>query len=131
MPIGLYFLGPADAVAPGEIAAIRLPAAVAEFAASRRYLPRGIPLLKRVAAASGDRVCAAGEAIFINGRPVALRRRADERGRPLPWWGGCRWLDEHEVFLLASDVPGSFDGRYFGTSEESRVIGRARPLWVR
>jgi len=90
-----------------------------------------VPLVKRVAGISGDRICARGEEISINGAAVAKRLRHDAAGRLLPWWEGCRTLRRSEVFLLMAEVPGAFDGRYFGPTDRADVIGRARLLWAR
>jgi type IV secretory pathway protease TraF len=102
----------------------RLPEPIRSLAAERRYLPANVPLVKRVAAASGDRLCARGSEIRINGRLVATRLGRDRLGRPMPWWSGCRRLEAGEIFLLM-DRPLSFDGRYFGIIGKSDVVGRA------
>ena len=120
-PIGLYHVGSALGVRPGDTV----------IAAERHYLPRNVPLVKRVGAAAGDRVCAIGEAIFVNGRFVALRRAADPSGRPMPWWTGCEDVLAGDLLLLTSGVPEAFDGRYFGVTRSDHVVGRARLLWPR
>jgi type IV secretory pathway protease TraF len=106
------------------------PDAARRLAAERRYLPYNVPLVKHVAAAGNDRICAAGEAVFVNGQFAALRQSEDASGRPLPWWTGCRLLAPGEAFLLMPGAPDSFDGRYFGATEPSRILGRARLLWA-
>jgi type IV secretory pathway protease TraF len=88
-----------------------------------------VPLVKRAAAVAGDRVCARQRRIFINGKSVALRRARDPSGRPMPWWSGCARLQDGELFLLSAAGPLAFDGRYFGVTRASEVIGRARLLW--
>jgi conjugative transfer signal peptidase TraF len=128
VPVGLYRVWPGARVATGDTVVVRLPDAARELAARRRYLPASVPAVKRVAATAGARVCARGAAISIDGGRVATRLAADRRGRPLPWWRGCRTLATDEIFLLASDSPRSFDGRYFGPSPRRDVIGRARLL---
>jgi conjugative transfer signal peptidase TraF len=130
-PIGLYWIVPEAAVPRGELVAARLPEPVRALAAWRDYLPSHVPVMKRVAAREGDTVCAFGEIVFINGQRVARRYRADGKGRPLPWWMGCRTLAPGELFLLMSAHPASFDGRYFGVTETHDVIGKAVPLWTR
>jgi type IV secretory pathway protease TraF len=35
------------------------------------------------------------------------------------------------IFLLMTETPDSFDGRYFGPTLGQDVIGRATPLWLR
>ena len=99
-----------------------------ELAAERRYLPAGVPLVKRVAAVADDVICAIGLSVTVNGRPAAVRLPFDALGRPLPAWHGCRRLHSDELLLLTEN-PWSFDGRYFGPSKRSDVIGRAWLLW--
>jgi len=96
----------------------------------RGYLPAGVPLVKRIAAMAGDTVCAQGDSIFIDGQSVAVRLSADGEGRPLPSWRGCRTLDQGEVFLLMEGVRTSFDGRYFGPTSISNIVGRLDALWT-
>lgn len=130
-PIGLYHVGPAGGVRPGEMVIAWPPDDARELGARRRYIPRNVPLVKRVAAAAGDRVCAIGEAIFVNGRLETLRRTVDASGRPLPWWTGCEDIAEGDLFLLTPEVRDAFDGRYFGVTSEHQILGRARLIWPR
>ena len=130
-PIGLYHLEPADALLPGEMVVAWPPDDARRLGAERHYLPSNVPLVKRVAAAAGDRVCAAGEAVFVNGRLETLRRVSDPAGRPMPWWTGCEELGAGDLFLLTPGVPEAFDGRYFGITRREQVVGRARLLWRR
>ena len=130
-PVGFYRVLPADPLRRGDFVLARTPASVRRLAAERHYLPATVPLVKRVAALSGDTVCAVNHVITIDGRPVADQLAADRLGRPLPAWTGCRTLGPGEIFLLMSGVPDSFDGRYFGPIPASAVIGRLVPLWLR
>jgi len=127
-PIGLYAVSGRQDIASGDMVLVRVPDRWRRLAAERRYIPINIPLVKRVAAAPGDRVCARGREIYVNGHPVAERREADGRGRPMPWWNGCVMLRSGALFLLM-DSPDSFDGRYFGPTSRGDVIGEARLLW--
>jgi len=127
-PIGLYRVETSDRAEVGDMVVAWPPEAARRLGASRRYLPGNVPLVKRVAAAGGDRVCAAGEAVFVNGRRVALRRHADPIGRLLPWWTGCEDLRTGDLFLLTPDRADAFDGRYFGITRAEDVIGEARLL---
>lgn len=129
-PIGLYRVGTAAAPAPGELVVAWLPGPARRLAAERRYLPSNVPAIKHVAAVAGARICGIGATLAIDGRTVAHRLAADRLGRPLPRWEGCRTLRPGELLLLNPASPASFDGRYFGISRTSDVVGTARPLWT-
>jgi conjugative transfer signal peptidase TraF len=130
-PPGLYRVSSADTVDVGDRVVARVPQAVRALAARRHYVPVNVPLVKRVAAMAGDRVCALGQEIFVNGRLIAERRASDGAGRPMPWWRGCVTLRGRALFLLVADHPASFDGRYFGPTEPADVLGKATLLWSR
>ena len=129
-PIGLYAVSPEARLRRGEMAFAFAPSPARELAARRHYLPRNVPLLKRVVAMEGDEVCARDLGVSLNGRPVAVRRETDRLGRPLPAWQGCVVLGRDELFLLMTDSPDSFDGRYFGVTEQQQIVGRATALWL-
>jgi type IV secretory pathway protease TraF len=111
------------------MALARTPTRWRMLAAMRRYVPADVPLIKRVAAASGDSVCALGQEIFVNGRWITERLPSDGEGRLMPWWSGCAVLRPGSLFLLM-DNPSSFDGRYFGPTAPADIVGRANALWV-
>lgn len=129
-PIGLYQVRPGAPVRRGDMVVAWTPDPARSLAARRHYLPANIPLVKRVVAAEGDQACVSGGAIRINGRAAAERLTHDPSGRPMPWWNGCRRLERGEYFLLMAGAR-SFDGRYFGPSRRSEIVGRARLLWAK
>jgi len=131
IPTGLYAVRPARHAGPGELVAVTPPDALAAYLADRHYLPRGVPLLKRVAAVSGQRVCRNGTRVSIDRRIVGEALRRDRSGRVLPVWRGCHRLSRGEIFVMNAQVPDSFDGRYFGPLPTATIIGRLSPLWVR
>ncbi len=130
VPMGLYEITTADHFSNGDRVAIDPPEPLANFLAERRYLPRGVLLLKTIVAASGQRVCRIGSKIIIDGKAVAETRARDRLGRGLPVWQGCRRISEGEFFLMNAAVSDSFDGRYFGPTPGTAIIGKARPLWT-
>lgn len=130
-PIGLYRVTHDHSALRGELVLAMPGPALAAFAAARGFLPLGVPLVKRIAAVAGDRVCAHGNAIFIDGHFAAPRLAFDGKGRPLPAWAGCRTLQANEILLLMTKVHSSFDGRYFGPTPISGIVGRLHPIWTR
>jgi conjugative transfer signal peptidase TraF len=127
-PRGLYRVYPGAALHRGDIVVARLADPYRRIAARRGYLPLGVPLVKRIAAVPGDRVCAQGAILSLNGRMAALRESLDALGRALPVWSVCRDLGASE-YLLLGESPWSFDGRYFGATDKREIIGRAVLLW--
>lgn len=130
MPLGLYRIEVGRTPKAGDLVLVDPPGNIATLLAARGYLPRGVPLLKRVAAADGALVCRSGVFVTIDGLAAARARYRDRLGRALPRWFGCRRLQRGELFLLGA-APDSFDGRYFGVLPASAVIGTAHPLLTR
>ena len=124
---GVYALRPGRPQI-GDMVVVRLPDAMAEFAARRGYLPRRVLLIKPVRATAGDVVCRWGNRVYVKGKLVVRARHVDQLGRSLPRWQGCRALHDHEVFLV-SEHPDGFDSRYFGPIPLRQVIGRVRLQW--
>ena len=129
-PVGLYRVGGTD-VRAGDMVIAWAPAGARDLAARRHYLPANVPLVKRVAAEAGDTVCALGRDVFVNGYRAAERLVRDAAGRPMPWWTGCATLRHGTTLLLMTDSPASFDGRYFGPTDRSDIVGKATLLWAR
>lgn len=130
VPIGLYRIVPGNHVDVTDLAVVMPPAELAGFLDERRYLPRGVPLIKRVLALGGTEVCRSGSAIVAYGMTYGEAREQDARGRPLPVWQGCRRLAAGDAFFMNWDSPDSFDSRYIGPLPLSTVVGRAIPLWT-
>ncbi|MCK1572782.1 S26 family signal peptidase [Bradyrhizobium sp. 174] len=130
VPIGLYRLRPAERFHVTELLAVEPPEPLATFLDLNGYLPIGVPMLKRVLALPGQRVCRSGLTISVDDIAVGEARDRDGRGRPLPKWQGCRVVGDDELFLMNWQSDDSLDGRYFGFLPASAVIGRALPLWT-
>lgn len=130
LPIGLYAIRPASVLHVAELVAVTPPEPVASFLSDGGYLPRGVPLMKRVLGLPGQVVCRNGLSITIDNVDVGEAQARDHRGRNLPIWTGCRTIAPGEVFLMNPGVPDSLDGRYFGPLPASSIIGRAAPLWT-
>ena len=130
VPIGLYRIAPPGRIEVGDLVAVLPPEPLAGFLADRGYLPRNVPLIKRVLALSGTPVCRHGTTIVAYDHAYGEARRTDSLGRDLPVWQGCRTLAEGEVFLMNWDAEDSFDGRYFGPLPASSITARVIPVWT-
>ena len=130
VPIGLYSVQPTGSLHVNELLVVRPPDAIARLLDAGGYLPRGVPMLKHVAALPGQTVCREGLDIVVDNTTVGVALIRDHLGRPLPYWQGCRVLRQGEVFLMNRHVPASLDGRYFGPLPDSAIVGRAVPIWL-
>jgi len=129
-PVGLYAVRPRGALRDTELVVVMPPEPIASFLADGGYLPRGVPLMKRVLALPGQIVCRHGLRITIDQVEVGDAQARDRRGRDLPDWQGCQTVATGDVFLMNPGVPDSLDGRYFGPLPASSIVGRAVPLWT-
>ncbi|WP_430414042.1 S26 family signal peptidase [Parasphingorhabdus sp.] len=130
VPIGLYSVSPKREYHVGDLVAAMPRHEIAQFLDHGGYVPAGVPLLKHVAAESGQTICRNDTQISVDGTVIGVARWRDSRDRELPYWLGCLTLNDHQIFLMNTHVPDSFDGRYFGPFERSTIVGRARPMWT-
>ena len=130
VPTGLYQVQSARDLIVTTLVVAYPPEPLASVLNDGGYLPRDVPLIKRILALPGQTVCRTGPTIAVDGIEVGVAHERDHRGRVLPIWDGCHTLARDEVFLMNWDEPASLDGRYFGTIPMSAVVGRAVPLWT-
>jgi conjugative transfer signal peptidase TraF len=130
VPTGLYQVQPARDLIVTMLVVAYPPDPLASFLADRGYLPRGVPLIKRILALRGQTVCRTGPTVAVDGIEMGVAREYDHRGRMLPVWEGCHTLARDEVFLMNWDELASLDGRYFGPIPLHAIVGRAVPLWT-
>ena len=126
VPVGFYWRG-AGTPFIGDLVSVPSLIAAPGFAGARDFDDRTDKFIKRIAAASGQVVCARGGQVSIDGVRVVDRLPHDKMGRALPSWSGCRMLKADEIFLLG-DTADSFDGRYWGPVSLRVVDGPWRPL---
>ena len=127
-PRGWYMVHPASDLRIGDYVIVKLPQDIAIYAAKRRYLPLGVPVLKQIVATQGHQVCVADGRVLIDGLAVGGTRSVDGQQRPLLAWSHCRKLLAGELFLLNVESAASFDSRYFGPVDISFVRRRATAL---
>ena len=130
VPTGLYRIRPVSHPVAGMLVVAWPPEPLAAVLAERRYLPRGVPLIKPVLAVAGQTVCRAGLLITVDGHGAGAARERDHHGRLLPAWQGCRVIGGGEVFLMTPGEPASLDGRYFGPLPVSAIAGIAAPVLI-
>lgn len=129
-PIGFYIITSRSRLEVPELVAVDPPELLATFLAARGYVPKGVPLMKRVVGLPGQHVCRAGRIISVDGVEMGTALERDRMGRVLPVWHGCRVIAQGQLFLMNPEIRDSLDGRYFGPLPAAAVIGRAVPLWT-
>lgn len=127
VPIGFYSIERRP-LRRGDLALVKLPPKIADWAAHRGYLPRSTYLIKPVAAIGGDRVCRIRRTVLVRGRIVAAAASLDAAGRTMLHWRGCRVLGFGELFVV-SPTPDGFDSRYFGAVTSQNAVGAASSIW--
>jgi len=130
VPIGLYNVRATSRLVVSELVVAMPLAPLATLLVEGGYLPRGVPLIKRIAALPGQTVCRKNFVITVQGIEMGAARERDHKGGPLPVWQGCEVIAKGDVFLMNWDEPASLDGRYFGSIPASSILGRAEPLWT-
>jgi type IV secretory pathway protease TraF len=124
-PLGFYWVRSDQAASRGDFVLAALPEAARRLAAARGYLLAGVPVVKRVAALTGDVVCADSAIVVINDRvaaqtllmdrqdrPIPARLPSARRQRGLPADGGCPRLLRRPIFRA---------DRCFGDHREART----------
>jgi conjugative transfer signal peptidase TraF len=130
VPTGLYSVQPARRLIVTDLVVAFPPEPLATFLAEGGYLPRGVPLIKRILALPEQIVCRKDLLITVDAIEMGAARERDRRGRLLPVWQGCRVVRHGEVFLMNWDETASLDSRYFGSIPLTAIVGRAVPLWT-
>ncbi|RUW85351.1 S26 family signal peptidase, partial [Mesorhizobium sp. M8A.F.Ca.ET.059.01.1.1] len=103
-PIGFYTIDFDRPFEVTDLVAVDAPEPLAAFLADRGYLPRGVPLLKRILGVAGQRVCRSNLTITVDGIKAGAALERDRTGRDLPVWQGCRRIPTGEVFLMNRQV---------------------------
>ncbi len=120
VPVGLY-RETRELPSRGDLVSFCMESDAQAVQASR-YLQRSLlcpnglqPLIKEIAAVSGDRIDVLPDRLLINGRPVPESgiRREDSKGRKIASRLVSGPVPEGMALALGNKA-GSFDGRYFG-----------------
>jgi conjugative transfer signal peptidase TraF len=129
MKQGIYLVYGGKKPKVGETVLITLPGFLRDFAKTHSFLSRRNPLLKKVAAVRGDKICGNGRETVVNEKEIYALKEVDAEGRPLPKYLGCQVLESGEFFPVGENSERSFDGRYFGPLDETLILGKAKLLF--
>ncbi len=138
MPRGIY-KQTNETLHRGAIVGECLPEELGKFGKERGYLEHGkcpgeaMSILKEVVAIPRDFVELTDEYVAVNGKVIlnSETRKIDSKGRELPAYPRGKFqLEPGQVFLLATNSPRSWDGRYTGPAKITDIIGFYKPVWI-
>ncbi|MGI4795753.1 MAG: conjugative transfer signal peptidase TraF [Janthinobacterium lividum] len=120
----------------GDLVTFCPPLRVANEAIARGYIEPGrcpagsVPLVKRLVATAGDSYAIRPDGVWVRGRRIANSTpiARDARGLSLPMRREAGVLRQGTILLMSDYSPVSFDGRYFGPTEQSGIRNAVRPL---
>lgn len=91
----------------------------------------GAPLMKPIAARSGDSIDLSAHGVTVNGEalPNSAVLSVDTKGRSLEHWPFGKYVVQTgTVWVISSYSPRSFDSRYFGPIDLKEIRHYLRPL---
>jgi len=125
-PIGWYKLDKRTDIKVGDMVAVYAPEWARKLADERRYIPYDNPLIKRVVAIEGDKVCRKNNRISVPNYADTIVYERDSSGRAMPVWSECRTLQSGEVFVISASDMAGFDSRYFGPVGPDNILGKVK-----
>lgn len=130
-PWGIYRLTPFDGhLFIGELVIMEVPVPARPYVYGRGWLPEDGLLLKSIGAMPGDQVMIASDGIRINQQYFGPVFKQDSQGKPLPELRGSFRIQPGYFLPLATAIPNSFDGRYFGPVPLRMILGKAKPILI-
>jgi signal peptidase I len=113
-----------------DLVQFRASPTIARFLAEQRWgaAARSGMLLKYIYGLPGDFVCIKRSALWINNQRIAPIHADYAPGKQLPHHHFCGKLAADQYLLLSLEHDRSFDGRYFGPTPRSDIVGKARKL---
>ena len=139
MPQGVWRLSDAAEVRRGDAVVVCAPpGAASHLGRERGYIGPGacpggtVPLLKIVAAVSGDAVAVGPFGLAVNGAVLAdtVRLSHDAAGRALPALPPGIYAVQTGTAWVTTPAADSWDSRYWGPVQLADVLGVARPVAV-
>lgn len=126
-PKGVYLQRDAGSIRRGEKVVFDVPKEILKESFPKD-LKRVRPLIKTVAALSGDKYCIKDSGLYIEGRWTGPVFTTSSTNQPLPVRRGCFVVQQNHFLPISTYHPRSFDGRYFGEVSFTQIRGEAVPV---
>ncbi|WP_440617200.1 signal peptidase I [Cysteiniphilum sp. 6C5] len=128
MPEGWYFTYPVADYHKGDNVVFIPNQQTEHYILTRKWLPRNIPLLKKIVGVPGDLLCIKGQNVYINEQWIGKIYQTDGKGNMLPVFQFCGKIPKGRYFMQGVANPHSFDSRYYGLVDKSQIMSKAVKL---
>lgn len=131
LPIGIYFITQTSGkeVGKGDLV-LFYDEEINNKAAERKYIRAGQMIGKRVAAVGGEKIRVGPKQTMVLGRKVSGNAPlSDSYGRTMQRFLYDGVVPDGSVFLLG-DTDNSYDSRYYGFVEISKIRGTLTPIFT-
>lgn len=129
-PKGLYILTNPKHLNRGDYIIMNIPESVKTWLISEKLITNREHLLKQIGGLPGDFYEVTATALRINGAYRGPVFATDKNGVPAPKFRGKGVIHDGYIFPVATRIPRSFDGRYFGPIPVQMIVKKATPFLI-
>lgn len=137
LPLGIYRLEEAQNIKIGDIVQFQLEEKEMKFLKERGYLPEIADTLLKIVAANKEtakKIHIEENGLFpilyIENKNWGPIFKKDSKGRNIPSLSLEEIRPEEGEYLLLSPIFKSYDGRYWGSISEDRILHKAVPIFT-
>lgn len=130
VPVGFYLIRPFEELKKQDMVEFTPPKDALEFAKEKGWVPKSGRIIKYVFAIPGDHVCIKEGSLYINGENICRVKKFYDDNKLLPQTNFCGKIEDGQYLLLSTKNERSYDGRYFGIIDKSKISGRATPIFT-
>ena len=128
MPEGYYLTYSTQDITRDDNVLFKPNERIQQFIVDHGWLPKGVPLLKRIVGIPGDKLCIKQQKVSINNKTIAIITDKDSKGNLLPVFQFCGVIARNQYFVQGIANDHSFDSRYYGLILGNQIISKAIKL---
>lgn len=128
MPKGYYLTYRTEDIGRNDDVLFQPNEKTQQFIVGHGWLPKGVPLLKRIVGIQGDRLCIKQQQVVLNNKTIASIKDKDIKGNQLPQFQFCGVIAHNQYFVQGIANDHSFDSRYYGLISGNQIISKAIKL---